>query len=171
MAYSGLQAKIHLIIGLAGIKIFCLGILLFASSYMVEDLLKDYAYGFDIGRNHCEYWAALPTILTGVILVLSVNKHFKRYHEFLSYLRICCTLIVMVLALGVMIEEAADNAWSHTLVYSDCRHIEPLGVICDMLLKADKWYYVMLFTSDIVLVISIIALFAMFAQWMVFTAL
>jgi hypothetical protein len=105
----------------------------------------------------------------------------------------------MVLALGVMIEEATDNSWSHSLVYSECRHIQPLDdpindhindpedlpdeheyhiasfqerkKTCDMLLKADKWYYVMLFTSDIVLVISIIALFAMFAQWMVFTAL
>jgi hypothetical protein len=64
MAYSGLQAKIQLIIGLAGIKIFCLGILLFASSYMVEDLLKDYGYGYDFGRNHCEYWAALPVSYT-----------------------------------------------------------------------------------------------------------
>jgi hypothetical protein len=60
MAYGLLQAKIHLIIGLAGIKIFCLGILLFASSYMIEDLLQNDKFGYDFGKNLCEYWAALP---------------------------------------------------------------------------------------------------------------
>ena len=89
----------------------------------------------------------------------------------------------MVLALGVMIEEAGDNGWSHSLadgshcknlehpdMYEDHESFQDRKKTCETLIKADKWFYVMLFTSDIVLVVSIIALFAMFAEWMVFTA-
>ncbi len=47
-----------------------------------------------------------------------------------NYLRTCSVLIVMVLALGVMVEEAADNGWTHSLVDgSFCNtHLEDLNL-------------------------------------------
>ena len=104
-----------------------------------------------------------------------------------NYLRTCSVLIVMVLALGVMVEEAADNGWVHSLVdgafcnthledlqsgqTEDNEHYQTHKKTCEAFRKADKWYYVMLFTADIVLVLSVIALFAIFAQWMLFAVL
>ncbi|CAB3990036.1 Hypothetical predicted protein [Paramuricea clavata] len=175
MAYN-LQNRIRFIIGLAGFAIFCSGILLFASSYLVEDLLKDTIIDADFGRNHCEYWAALPTILTGAILVLSVDRHFKQYRKHLNCLRICSTLIVMVLVLGVVVEESAVNATSHTLAGTFCNKIDETNnkrfkKSCVAIRKADKMFYVMLFSADIILILSVIVLFAMFADWILFAAL
>jgi hypothetical protein len=90
---------------------------------------------------------------------------------------------MMVLALGVMIEEAADNGWSHSLV--DGQFCESFGgdhaqydhydrqrkKICEALRKADKWFYVMLFTADILFVLTIVALFAIFTEWMLFATM
>ena len=86
----------------------------------------------------------------------------------------------MVLVLGVMLEEATDSAWSHVLVeedycdsfkysgpYDENRHEE----ICDALKRANKWFYVMLFTADVLFVLTIVALFAIFAEWMLLASL
>ena len=81
----------------------------------------------------------------------------------------------MVLVLGVVAEESGDNTWSHSLVDGFC---EPEDVRepnhkkeCEMLRKADKWFYVLLFSADITLVLSVIVLFALFADWILFTAM
>ena len=58
---SYVQARINSIISVTGIAISCLGILLFVASYEVENELKDTDYfGSQFGKNHCEYWAAIP---------------------------------------------------------------------------------------------------------------
>ena len=86
----------------------------------------------------------------------------------------------MVTALGVIVEEAGENAWSHALI--DGESCKPRGEdydklypkhkkFCDALRKADKMFYVMLFTADIVLVMSIIVLFAIYTEWILFTIL
>ena len=178
---SYVQARINSIIFVTGIAIFCLGVLLFGSSYKVENELKDNEIDSEFGKNHCEYWAAIPAILTGIILIVSAYERLKQYHEWLIYVRTCCILILMVLVLGVMLEEATDSAWSHALVdgsycnynykfsepHDDSRHKER----CDALRRADKWFYVMLFTADVLLVLTIVALFAIFAQWMLLASL
>ncbi|XP_028398042.1 uncharacterized protein LOC114521718 [Dendronephthya gigantea] len=174
---SKLRSRIQLIIGLAGLVLTCSGIILFASSYLVEEWLKSYEFSSPLGRNHCEYWAAIPTFLTGIVILISVTKHFKHYLELLYYLRTCCTLVVMVTALGVIVEETTDNGYSHALVDGErCqKHNDDLHPrfkeFCEVLRKADKMFYVMLFTADIVLVTSIIVLFAIYTEWMLFTIL
>lgn len=99
---------------------------------------------------------------------------------FQKYLRACCTVIIMVLTLGVIIEESGDNTWSHSFVDgSYCNPEEDEIVLhghdheeeCKVLRKADKWFYVMLFSADITLVLSIIVFFALFADWILFTAM
>ena len=57
---SYVQARINSIIFVTGIAISCLGILLFVASYEVENELKDNYFGSQFGKNHCEYWAAIP---------------------------------------------------------------------------------------------------------------
>ena len=86
----------------------------------------------------------------------------------------------MVLVLGVMLEEATDSAWTHIMVEEDyCDHLKYSGPddditheeICDTLKRADKWFYVMLFTADVLFVLTIVALFAIFAEWMLLASL
>ena len=85
----------------------------------------------------------------------------------------------MVLVLGVVVEESGDNTWSHSLVdgiYCDPELAEKVDKHnqkkeCEMLRKADKWFYVLLFSADVILVLSIIVLFALFADWILFTAM
>jgi hypothetical protein len=64
-----LQGRIYLIISLAGLAIFCSGILLFASCYMVESLLKGNEFDPEFGKNHCEYWAGIPVSLLYSIFI------------------------------------------------------------------------------------------------------
>ena len=82
----------------------------------------------------------------------------------------------MVLVLGVVIEESAVNATSHTLAGTFCKKIDQsnnkkLKESCVAIRKADKLFYVMLFSADIILILSVIILFAMFADWILFAAL
>lgn len=56
-----LEYKIGVFVAVVGFAIFCSGLILFASSYLIEDILKGLdGFGSDFGKNHCEYWAALP---------------------------------------------------------------------------------------------------------------
>ena len=93
----------------------------------------------------------------------------------------------MVLVLGVVVEESGDNTWSHSLIDSTYCELEEVREDneevrrsenvrerkkeCEMLRKADKWFYVLLFSADITLVLSVIVLFALFADWILFTAM
>ena len=86
----------------------------------------------------------------------------------------------MVLLLGVLVEESADNAWSHALVDGEfCNYDEDIDPYyhtekrdtCEALRKADKWYYVMLFTANIGFILSLVCLLAFFAEWILFVAL
>lgn len=115
-------------------------------------------------------------------LTFTLTKVFVgRIIMFQKYTSVCCTLIVMVLVLGVIVEESAENAWSHSLADNYCDQFEEntihgydhkrLIAECKILKKADKWFYVMLFSAVITLVLAIVALFALFADWMLFTAM
>ena len=98
----------------------------------------------------------------------------------------------MVLVLGVVAEESGDNTFSHSMVdyceleevredneevredNEEVRQSEKVRERkkeCEMLRKADKWFYVLLFSADITLVLSVIVLFALFADWILFTAM
>ena len=57
---NSLEHRISVLVAAVGIAIFLSGLLLFVSSYLVEDILKDLKEFNDFGQNHCEYWAALP---------------------------------------------------------------------------------------------------------------
>ena len=115
-------------------------------------------------------------------LAFTLTKVFvARIFMFQKYISVCCTLIVMVLVLGVIVEESAENAWSHSLADNYCEQFEEntihgydekwMKAECKILKKADKWFYVMLFSAAITLVLAIVVLFALFADWMLFTAM
>ena len=61
MGYT-LEQRIGFLVVVVGFAIFVSGVVLFASSYLIEDMLKGLLVvgGGDMGKNHCEYWAALP---------------------------------------------------------------------------------------------------------------
>ena len=115
-------------------------------------------------------------------LTFTLTKVFvARIFMFQKYISVCCTLIVMVLALGVIVEESTENARSHWLADNYCEKLDEnttrgydekrLRAECKILKKFDKWFYVMLFSAAITLVLAIVVLFALFADWMLFTAM
>ena len=61
MGYT-LKQRIGFFVAAVGFAISLSGVVLFASSYLVEDMLKGlhHIVGGEMGKNHCEYWAALP---------------------------------------------------------------------------------------------------------------
>ena len=61
MGYT-LEQRIGFLVAVVGFAVIVSGVVLFASSYLVEDMLKGLRHfgGGSMGKNHCEYWAALP---------------------------------------------------------------------------------------------------------------
>ncbi|XP_028398047.1 uncharacterized protein LOC114521724 isoform X1 [Dendronephthya gigantea] len=172
-----LRSKFHLLIGLTGTAVFCLGFFILASGIVVKNLLNGLETFSHLGRNGaCEYWGGLPTILTGSILTLAVilNKH-----RFLKYISLCAVLITMVLTLGVIMEELLFAATVYQYSREDsfaCRKIPRVDWIereedCLKLKKAVPWYYIMLFAANIVFVLCSFVALILFIDWILFVAL
>jgi hypothetical protein len=95
--------------------------------------------------------------------------------DFQKYISFCCVAVTMVLTLGVIIEEAPTGAKIHSLYKSDNTYCKDQWIRehqndCEKFKKADPWYYTLLFTTDIVLVLCLIAILLLFTDWILFIA-
>jgi hypothetical protein len=86
-------------------------------------------------------------------------------------------MITMVLAMGVIIEESATATGVSTFLKGNyCKNVyiydnPSQKEYCDNLRKADPWYYILLFATDIVLVLCSFVMLLLFADWILFVAL
>ncbi|XP_028398049.1 uncharacterized protein LOC114521724 isoform X2 [Dendronephthya gigantea] len=152
-----LRSKFHLLIGLTGTAVFCLGFFILASGIVVKNLLNGLETFSHLGRNGaCEYWGGLP-----------------------KYISLCAVLITMVLTLGVIMEELLFAATVYQYSREDsfaCRKIPRVDWIereedCLKLKKAVPWYYIMLFAANIVFVLCSFVALILFIDWILFVAL
>ena len=75
-------------------------------------------------------------------------------------------LITIVLAQGVIIEESGV----HASIKGGLSVCSSLKNDCDLLKNADPWYYLLLFTTDIVFVLCSFVMLLLFADWILFVA-
>ena len=86
-------------------------------------------------------------------------------------------MVTMVLALGVIIEESTTATDVHSyLKNGNCKGVYAYNKpskkeYCDKVKKADLWYYILLFATDIVLVLCSFVMLLLFADWILFVAL
>ena len=82
----------------------------------------------------------------------------------------------MVLTLGVVIEESSHASDIHDVVHShdsSCHDILPDSSYredCDKLKRADPWYYILLFVTDVVFVLCFFVMLLLFADWVLFVS-
>ncbi|XP_028398046.1 uncharacterized protein LOC114521723 [Dendronephthya gigantea] len=177
---SNLRSKFHLVIGLTGTLVFCSGVFILASGIVVRDLLDDMETFYGYGGNTCQYWAGIPTILTGSILVLAVVFNSR---QFLKYISLCAVLITMVLTMGVIMEESvhASSVNYHSRKDSFiCGDLEDSNMDKESLHKRKKdclnlklaapWYYIMVFAADITFVLCSLVALILFIDWVLFVA-
>ncbi|CAB3990034.1 Hypothetical predicted protein [Paramuricea clavata] len=111
------------------------------------------------------------TILTGGVLVLTAGL---KKPQFLKYISLCCVLITMVLAQGVIIIEGFDATFIHTLSKNDpsCEDFEPERhrLECVKFKEAYRLSFTLIFITDIVLVLCVIVVLLLFADWILFVA-
>ncbi|XP_028398044.1 uncharacterized protein LOC114521720 [Dendronephthya gigantea] len=176
---SNLRSRFHLLIGIVGTIVFCSGIFILASGIVVRDLLwNKLTHVYDVGHITCQYWAGIPTILTGSILVLAVVCR----HQVLKYVSVCAVLITMVLTLGVIMEESAKASAVHyhsrdgflckewlERQYNEKR-LHELKADCLKFKEAAPWYYIMVFAADIVFVLCSFVALILFSDWFLFVA-
>ena len=83
----------------------------------------------------------------------------------------------MVLTLGVIIEETHEASAVHVTAQTHCNdnpeniHNPNRAEFCNRIKQADPWYYILLFTTDIVLVLCCFGMLLLFADWILFVAL
>ncbi|XP_028398052.1 uncharacterized protein LOC114521727 [Dendronephthya gigantea] len=149
-----------------------LGVLILASGIQIRNLLTTFDRFGDSWKayNTCQYWAGIPTILTGGVLVLSV---LVNRHQSLKYISLCCAAITMVLTLGIIIQESGHALSVHYVVLLDgrCDDINDSSEYykdCLKFMEADPWYYTMLFGADIVLVLCSLVTLLLFGDWIIF---
>ncbi|CAB3990035.1 Hypothetical predicted protein [Paramuricea clavata] len=171
-----LRTRLHFLIGLAGFLVFCFGIFILASALKIRNILTGELKRFTgFGSNTCQYWAGIPTILTGGVLVLTARLN-KR--QFLKYISLCCVLITMVLAQGVIIVEGFEATAIHRFFKEDestCgdsneRHELNINHDCAKFKEAYRWYFTLVFITDIVLVLCFIVVLLLLADWILFVA-
>jgi len=88
----------------------------------------------------------------------------------------------MILTLGVIIAEVTEGGFVHLLSFKDsstCKVLEsqPRGSgrrklehDCEKLQKALPWYLILLFTTDIVLVLCFLVILLLVVDWILFVA-
>ena len=85
----------------------------------------------------------------------------------------------MVLTLAVITEEAYTAAWIHSFFYggddSFCKRQsnsprDDFKKDCDTLREANPWYYILMFVSDVLLVLCFLVILLLFADWIFFVA-
>ena len=91
----------------------------------------------------------------------------------------------MVLTLGVIIAEATEGALVYRIIFKDtsfCKPIEkrdPESLSswhrkrehdCEKFRKALPWYFILLFTTDIVLVLAFLVILVLVIDWILFVA-
>ena len=94
---------------------------------------------------------------------------------FQKYISLCSVLVTIVLALGVIIEESTNAAMLHNYFKEDSncddeRVSSYRKKDCDQLKEADPWYYILLYTTDLVLVLCSFVMLLLFADWILFVA-
>ncbi|XP_028398043.1 uncharacterized protein LOC114521719 [Dendronephthya gigantea] len=170
---NNVQTAIRVTVCLAGLGILTMGVLLLASGIMIANLLKDIGL-FSGFETSCQYWAGIPIIVTGIMLLPTACV--TRY-RILKYASTCCVLTTMVLSLIVIVEESSESATVRSMIDGMiCKDIDELDIFnmvekCDTLRSAHSWYNIMLFTSAIAIVLCITVLFALFADWILFVAM
>ena len=102
--------------------------------------------------------------------------------DFQKYISFCCVAVTMVLTLGVIIEEAEPGSLVHGYHKGNKSFCKTLDNIppefdrkerrndCEKFKKADPWYYILLFATDIVLVLCFLVILLLFADWILFIA-
>ena len=105
--------------------------------------------------------------------------------DFQKYISFCCVAVTMVLTLGVIIEEAPVATDIHAYNKGDravCKKImkyntsleseliKGWGHDCEKFKEADPWYYILLFPTDIVLVLCFLVILLLLADWILFIA-
>ncbi|XP_028398050.1 uncharacterized protein LOC114521724 isoform X3 [Dendronephthya gigantea] len=141
-----LRSKFHLLIGLTGTAVFCLGFFILASGIVVKNLLNGLETFSHLGRNGaCEYWGGLPTILTGRVIMEEL------------------------LFAATVYQYSREDSFA-------CRKIPRVDWIereedCLKLKKAVPWYYIMLFAANIVFVLCSFVALILFIDWILFVAL
>jgi hypothetical protein len=83
--------------------------------------------------------------------------------------------VTIVLALGVIIEESTNAAILHNYFkkdsYCDDERVPSYREKdCDELKKADIWYYILLYATDLVLALCSFVMLLLFADWILFVA-
>ena len=89
----------------------------------------------------------------------------------------------MVLTLGVIIAEAAEGAAVYSIAFKDssrCKRLSKQSLTdssrrewehdCEKLQKAHPWYLILLFTTDIVLVLAFLVILVLVVDWILFVA-
>ncbi|CAB3990031.1 Hypothetical predicted protein [Paramuricea clavata] len=168
-----LRTKLHFLIGLAGFLVFCFGIFILASGIKIRNILTgELKVHRGFGSNTCQYWAGIPTILTGGVLVQTARLN-KRHS--LKYISLCCVMITMVLALGVIIIEGFDATIIHRFLKEDSwcevtKQEHKYRLDCAILKEAYPWYFMLVFITVIVLVLCSFVKLLLFTDWILFVA-
>ena len=89
----------------------------------------------------------------------------------------------MVLTLGVIIAEAAEGAAVYSIAFKDfslCKRLSEHSLTdssrrkwehdCEKLQKAHPWYLILLFTTDIVLVLAFLVILVLVVDWILLVA-
>ncbi|CAB4018126.1 Hypothetical predicted protein [Paramuricea clavata] len=167
-----LRTKLHFLIGLAGCLVVFFGIFILSSATKINVIIRHLHSFRRFGDNTCQYWAGILTILTGGVLILTF---FLKRHQSLKYISLCCVLVTIVLALGVIIEESTNAAILHGYFKKDS-YCDDETVFsyrkkdCDELKEVNIWYYILLYATDLVLALCSFVMLLLFADWTLFVA-
>ena len=97
---------------------------------------------------------------------------------FQKYVSLCLVLITMVLAMGVIIIEGIDATLMHRFFKKNSfcetdkqeQHDDRIRSDCAKYKEAYRWYFTLVFITDIVLVLCFIVVLLLFADWILFVA-